>query len=334
MIHHVKRCADDAGVFAQQPRTRHRHFRLGQRAQDAIFAFDQMRRRQQLAGRLFTQNEFPGRRLDQVRGIGLPALKLAQLRGQRKILEVLLQVLPQRGFIEPMLRQDVDDDDVGSRRRGGLDCIRPLYARARRRRNCAGPTEASVPLCEIRSEPYPIGCGSRRDCQRTERDAEIDTAARAAQGERHFALGHDLRSGRFHRAGVRLCCDVSAEQLVHAGDRRKSPMAVLDGRLPDGEPAALAGQFHLHRATVAALDGAGPVGGLVERRPALQGEFDRALDVGGGRRGCRVAGTHHGEQQRGAEHCQTMHADSNLKNSTLQILGKHSPGKFLAAARK
>ncbi len=102
-------------VFAQQSCAWHRHCGFRQGAQDAVFAFDQMRRRQQLAGRLFSQHEFPGRRLDQVSRIGLSALKLAQLRRRGKILEMLLQVIPQRCFVEAVLWQNLYEGDIGCR---------------------------------------------------------------------------------------------------------------------------------------------------------------------------------------------------------------------------
>ncbi len=63
MIHHIERRADDARDLRTAGAPAAPALAVsGKRAQDAIFTFDQMRRRQQLAGRLFSQYEFLGRR--------------------------------------------------------------------------------------------------------------------------------------------------------------------------------------------------------------------------------------------------------------------------------
>jgi hypothetical protein len=118
VIHHVERSADDRRVFAQQSRGRHRHVGAWQRAQDPVLALDQVRRRQQLARRLLPQHELLGRRLDQERGIGLTALELPQLRRTGEIVQLRLQIAPQRLLVETMLRQDVDDGDIRALRLG------------------------------------------------------------------------------------------------------------------------------------------------------------------------------------------------------------------------
>jgi hypothetical protein len=42
----------------------------------------------------------------------LPALKLKQPGRQREIIQMPLQVLPQRRFVETVLRQDIDQRNV------------------------------------------------------------------------------------------------------------------------------------------------------------------------------------------------------------------------------
>jgi hypothetical protein len=118
VIHHIEGSADDRRVLAQQPRGRHRNVRARQRTQDAVFTLDEMRRRQQLARRLLPQDELLRRRLDQERRVGLAALELAQLRRAGEIVELRLQIAPQRLLVEAMLRQHVDDRDVRALRLG------------------------------------------------------------------------------------------------------------------------------------------------------------------------------------------------------------------------
>ena len=97
---------------------RHWNVRARQRAQDAVLALDEVRRRQELARRLLAQDELLRRRLDQERRIRLAALELAQLRRTGEIVELRLQVTPQRLLVETMLRQHVDDCDVRALRLG------------------------------------------------------------------------------------------------------------------------------------------------------------------------------------------------------------------------
>ena len=94
--HHVERRAGDALVRAIDQRLGHRKFLRMQRADDAIFAVDRVRRRQQLARRLAAQDVTPRRRLQEISRVRLAALELldCQRAGEARHMRVEISLKP------------------------------------------------------------------------------------------------------------------------------------------------------------------------------------------------------------------------------------------------
>jgi hypothetical protein len=106
-IHHIKGGADHRRVFAQKARRYHRDAAVAQRIHDAILALDHMRRRQQLARRLFAQNVTPVAALQQKRRIGLAAAELANGQAGGKSVDMGRGVRGKATCVELMSRTDV-----------------------------------------------------------------------------------------------------------------------------------------------------------------------------------------------------------------------------------
>ena len=108
-IHHVEAGADHVIVFAQQVHGRHRHLAVfAERLHDAVFPVHLVGGRQHLARRLLAQHVFPVAALQQVGGVGLPALELAHLeRAVEQI--VLFQVLGETRLIQAVRLKHRDD---------------------------------------------------------------------------------------------------------------------------------------------------------------------------------------------------------------------------------
>src|SRR6185503_5234754 len=124
-----------------------------------------------------------------------------------------------------------------------------------------------------------------RDRELAEGDTEVPATARAREGQRHFALGHHVRLGRFHGPRVGLGRDIRAQQLVDGLHARELALALIDRRLADGEAAAARPELHLQGLAVVAMHGARTVRRLVEGRPAAHGEVHGAFDGPSGPRG-------------------------------------------------
>src|SRR5204862_437549 len=77
VAHDVEHRANNVGVLAQHQRFGHRQARVEQRARDAVFAIDGMRRREQHACRLAAQDQLAGIGFEQEGRVRLPALELA-----------------------------------------------------------------------------------------------------------------------------------------------------------------------------------------------------------------------------------------------------------------
>src|SRR6185312_16919420 len=100
-----------------------------------------------------------------------------------------------------------------------------------------------------------------RDRKLAERDTQVPPLAGTRQSKRHLTLGHHIGLYRIHSTGVRLSRHIRPEQLTDApGNAGELTLAIVDGGLADGEPAAPGAQLHLHRLPVTAVNGAATVG--------------------------------------------------------------------------
>ena len=99
-LHDEERRADDAAVFAEAIRSRHRHVGLAQRGDDAILAIDRVRGRQEHAVGLLAQNVRSAIGAQPERGVRLAAAQRLDGEGPSDLRHVLAEVRRHRAFIQ------------------------------------------------------------------------------------------------------------------------------------------------------------------------------------------------------------------------------------------
>ena len=114
VIHDIERRAGDAGIVAVDERRGDREALGTERADDAEFALDRVRGRQQLARRLSPEHVAACGRFQQVGGIGLAALELAHVQRACEV----KQARGKKGFEPRGIDRERAGNVLGSGKRG------------------------------------------------------------------------------------------------------------------------------------------------------------------------------------------------------------------------
>src|SRR5215471_3510280 len=158
-------------------------------------------------------------------------------------------------------------------------------------------------------------------------DAKAPAGTGSRKRERHLPLRERLSLHRFDGASLGLSRRIRSEELVDLRDLGELPCGVFHFGLTERDPAALDVDGNRHRLSVVAPDHTFAVGGLVDRRPALEVVCELTLRLAGRRcRGRREREHSENQNCRKSRVGRMAHVHSSEGGSNLQL-------RILAARR-